>query len=338
MKECLRRLHNLSALIGSTPLLAIEYHFRGRERTIYAKAEYLSMTGSIKDRMASIILREGYRRGELQPGGRIIEVSSGNTGISFAAIGSVLDHPVTIFIPDWVSRERSLLLGGLGAELIFFSREEGGFAGALERAEQLVRDHDNAFLANQFSNPDNIRAHYETTGPEILQQLEALSLYPDGFVAGVGTGGSVMGIGCFLQERIPGVAIHPLEPASAPLSPYPDQNGTHRIEGLSDGLLPPVLDREGLAEMVSVEDGDAIVMAQKLAAEVGLGVGISSGANFLGAVKVQEEMADDGVVVTLFADDNKKYLSTDLFKQEPVREEYLSPHISLSGLRAFAVD
>ena len=331
------RIQKISSLIGDTPILAIDLVFNGKKRTVYAKAEYLSMTGSIKDRMAYIIMQQAYRKGYLKPDSHIVEVTSGNTGIAFAAIGRALGHQVTIYMPDWVSRERFKLLKSFGAEVILFGKGEGGFQANINRAEELAKSIETIFLPAQFSNEDNTAAHYNTTGPEIWYQLRAHSIWPDAFIAGVGTGGTVMGVGRFLKEKNPSIKIYPLEPAKAPLL-HADYNnhGNHRIEGISDGLLPPILDIKTLDDVVSVHDGDAILMAQKLAAQIGLGVGISSGANFLGALKIQEILGDDAVVVTVFPDDNKKYLSTDLFNEEPLQKGFLSQNITLLGVEAFS--
>jgi len=329
------RIRGLSSMISNTPLLAIEFMFEGKKRTLYAKAENLNMTGSIKDRMALHILDQGYARGILKPGNLIIEATSGNTGIAFAAIGRALGHPVTIFMPNWMSEERINLIRSLGAEIVLVSREEGGFLGSIRRAEELAETTKGAFLPRQFSNEDNVEAHYRTTGPEIWWQLRFRSLYPNAFVAGVGTGGTIMGTGRFLREKYPSIKIHPLEPAGSPTLSTGHKVGKHRIQGISDEFIPPILDLEGIDEIVSVDDGDAILMAQKLARDLGLGVGISSGANFIGALMVQEELDRDAVVVTIFPDDNKKYLSTDLLREEPVKDSFHTPHIKLLGVQAF---
>lgn len=335
MQDKMKRISGLKCLIGNTPVLAVECRFRGARRTIYAKAENLNMTGSIKDRMAFHILHQGYARGLLQPGQTVIEATSGNTGISFAAIGRALGHPVAIFMPDWMSQERINLIRGTGADIHLVSKEEGGFLGSIERAEERARTSKDAFLPRQFSNQDNPQAHREGTGPEIWWQLQFHSLLPDAFVAGVGTGGTIMGVGGFLKEKHPAVKIHPLEPSNSPTLSTGHKVGKHRIQGISDEFIPDILDLDMLDDVVGVDDGDAILMAQKLARELGIGVGISSGANFLGALEVQERMGGDAVVVTVFPDSNKKYLSTDLFGDEPVKEGFLSPDVELVGLRAF---
>jgi cysteine synthase A len=330
-----RRFRGLGHLIGNTPLLAIECRFRGARRFIYAKAENLNMTGSIKDRMALYILREAYGRGLLAPGAPIAEATSGNTGIAFCAVGRALGHPVIIFMPEWMSQERKDLIRSLGAQIRLVSREEGGFLGSIRLSEEFAVSTPGAFLPRQFSNEDNCAAHTETTGPEIWWQLRFHGLSPDAFVAGVGTGGTVMGVGSFLRRMKPDTKIYPLEPANSPTLSTGCKVGKHRIQGISDEFIPPILDLPSLEAVVSVDDGDAILMAQKLAEGLGLGVGISSGANFLGALKVQEQLGGDAVVVTVFPDDNKKYLSTDLLRQEPAKPDFLSPQVRLTAFGAF---
>jgi cysteine synthase A len=202
-------IDGISAFVGNTPLLAIDFLYRHEKRTIYAKAEYLNMTGSIKDRMAFHIIKQAYSRGLLQPGTPIAEATSGNTGIAIAAIGRALGHPVTVFMPDWMSSERIRLLRSFGAEIRLVSKQEGGFLGSIEMAEAFGKDC-GAFLPRQFSNADNPDAHHQTTGPEIWWQLRFHSLKPDAFVAGVGTGGTIMGAGAFLRSMNPALELtHP---------------------------------------------------------------------------------------------------------------------------------
>ncbi len=330
-----RRIRDLASLIGNTPLLALEFKYRGEKRTVYAKAENLNMTGSIKDRMAFYILQQGYARGLLKTGDLIAEATSGNTGIAFCAIGRALGHPAIIFMPDWMSAERINLLKSLGAEIVLISKEEGGFLGSIRRSEELAASRKDVFLPKQFSNEDNIEAHYRTTGPEIWWQLRWHGLYPDAFIAGVGTGGTVMGVGRFLKEKRPSIKIHPLEPSNSPTMSTGHKVGKHRIQGISDEFIPPIVNLSSLDEVISVDDGDAILMAQKLAAQLGLGVGISSGANFLGALQAQNDLGKDATVITVFSDDNKKYLSTDLLRQEPVKAGFLTPDVELSEVSAF---
>jgi len=322
-------------MIGNTPLLEIEFLFQGERRVLYAKAENLNMTGSIKDRMAFYILNQAYERGDLKPGDLIAEATSGNTGIAFSAIGRALGHSVVIFMPDWLSAERINLIKSHGAKIVLVSKDEGGFLGSIEQAEALAKTQENVFLPRQFSNQDNIVAHYKTTGPEIWWQLKFHSLIPDAFVAGVGTGGTIMGVGRYLKDKNPDVKLYPLEPANSPTLSTGCKMGVHRIQGVSDEFIPSIMDLDTLDEVIGVDDGDAIIMAQKLAAKLGLGVGISSGANFLGALQVQNNLGSETVAVTVFSDCNKKYLSTDLMREEPAKDGFLSPQIELLNVRAF---
>jgi cysteine synthase A len=328
------RSRNLKHMIGNTPLLAIRYLYRGCERVIYAKAEHMNMTGSIKDRMAFHILKKAYQEDRIRPGDTIAEATSGNTGISFAAIGRALGHQVVIFMPDWMSEERVHLIKSLGAKIVAVRRDQGGFVGSIRMAEELASEKPHVFLPAQFANEANVEAHEKTTGPEIWWQLHFHSLVPDAFVAGVGTGGTIMGAGKFLRQRNPELKIHPLQPSESPTLSAGRKVGHHRIQGISDEFIPPILQLDQLDSVVSVSDGDAILMAQKLAAQLGLGVGISSGANFLGGMMVQDRMGDDAVVTTVFPDDNKKYLSTDLLKTEKPRADYFAPEIQLLSFEA----
>ncbi len=327
-------VEDANALIGSTPLLQIFYQFNGRENHIYAKYESENMTGSVKDRMAIHIIRASYEHGDLRPGDRIVEASSGNTGISFAAIGRALGHAVRIYMPSWMSRERVQLIQAFGAEVVPVSHEQGGFVGAVAAAAEFVAENEACFLPRQFENIANLQAHELGTGPEIEQQLEKFGVSADAIVAGVGTGGTVMGIGKCLRRNNKNVRVHPLEPANSPTLRTGTCVGNHRIQGISDEFIPKLVHLDMLDDIVDIWDGDAILMAQNLSKELGLAVGISSGANVLGAIKIKEELGSQATVVTLLPDSNKKYLSTDLCCIEPVEDHYLSPSIELMGFRA----
>jgi len=323
----------VESLIGNTPLLAIHFHYKGERRTIFAKAEYLNLSGSIKDRMAFHILKTAYRDNLIRKGDVIAEATSGNTGIAFAAIGHAFGNPVHVFMPDWMSKERISLIKSYGAEVTLVSREEGGFLGSIEMSDAARHEHGRVFLPHQFSNLANAEAHYLTTAPEIWTQLARIGFEPDAFVAGVGTGGTIMGAACFFNEKDPNIKVFPLEPLESPTLTTGHKVGSHRIQGISDEFIPAICDLGKLDEVISVSDGDSILMAQKLAARLGLGVGISSGANFLGALIAQERLGKDAVVATVFCDDNKKYLSTDLVQQVPVSDGYYSPEVELFGYR-----
>jgi len=330
-----RVLKGLHSAVGNTPLLAIRYSLDGEPRTLYAKCEHLNLTGSIKDRMALHILETAYAEGRLRPGDTIAEATSGNTGIAFAGLGRALGHPVTIFMPDWMSRERKDLIRSFGARIVPVSAEQGGFLGSIRMADEYAASRPSVFLPHQFSNTANVQAHETTTGPEIWWQLRFNQLTPDAFVAGVGTGGTVMGVGRYLRRQNPAVKIHPMEPAESPTMSTGHKVGKHRIQGISDEFIPDIVELGELDEVIAVPDGDSILLAQQLASRLGLGVGISSGANFLAGVLVQQRLGPEAVVATVFSDDNKKYLSTALLQEEPVREDYLTPRIRLLGIDAF---
>lgn len=329
-----KRLSSLAGMIGRTPLLAVHMRWKGMRRVVFAKAEHYNLTGSIKDRMALNILRCAYATGELKPGDTIAEATSGNAGIAIAALGRALGHPVRIYMPDWMSDERKSLLRSLGAELHLVSRDDGGFLGAIAATEHLAAERDDVFLPCQFANRENCNAHETTTGPEILRQLASIDLTPDAFIAGVGTGGTVMGVGRALRREHSGVRIHPLEPAESPTLSTGYKTGSHRIQGVSDDFIPSIVKLDELDGVISVSDGDAILMAQKLASELGLAVGISSGANLIGAMVVQDQLGSEVTVATIFCDDNKKYLSTDLARSEPIKPGYISPEVELLGFES----
>ena len=332
--ELAAKLDGLQHMVGDTPLVEVRYRRGGAERRMYAKCEQMNLTGSIKDRMALNIIREAYATGRLRPGDTIAEATSGNTGIAFAAIGRALGHPVVIFMPDWMSEERAKLIRSFGAQITPVTRLAGGFLGSIAHCEQLRVSRGDVFLPEQFANHANCRAHAKGTGPELLRQLRSLDLEPDAFVAGVGTGGTVMGTGGYLKSQCAGVKVWAVEPAESPTLSTGHKVGSHRIQGISDDFIPAIVSLKSTDGVLSISDGDSILMAQRLAAELGLGVGISSGCNFLAAVTAADRLGDDAVVATVFCDDNKKYLSTSLMSDEPVREGYLSPEIELLSMRA----
>lgn len=320
-------------LVGRTPLIEVECVLRGRTHRIYGKFEAMNLTGSIKDRMALTILERAYASGEIVPGDEIAEATSGNTGISFAAIGRALGHHVRIYMPDWMSRERVLVIQSLGAAVIPVSHELGGFLGSIRMADEFARDTPNVFRPRQFDSDGNVQAHFESTGPEIVAQLATLDRRPTAFVAGVGTGGTVMGVARYFESIGLDAAVHPLEPANSPTLRTGTKVGRHRIQGISDEFIPSIVKLDQLDEIVDVWDGDAICMAQKLACGLGLALGISSGANFLGALQIAHAQGADACVATIFCDDNKKYLSTDLCSDEECKPHYLAGEVELKGFR-----
>jgi len=238
-------------------------------------------------------------------------------------------------MPNWLSKERIDIIKSMGADIQLISKEEGGFLGSIRLSEELAAA-GCVFLPRQFENEFNAEAHELTTGKEIALQLKNKGLTADAFVAGVGTGGTVMGVGKQLKNYNPFVKIHPLEPQESPTLTTGYKVGAHRIQGISDEFIPAIVKLEELDEVVCASDGDSILMAQKLAKQLGLAVGISSGANVIGAIKIKEQLGDDAVVVTLLCDDNKKYLSTDLVKEEPIKDGYISTDLEFTGFQPIA--
>lgn len=328
------KFEGVAALVGNTPLLEIDYSYKGKRRRLFAKAEYFNVTGSIKDRVAYHILKRAYEKGEIHPGDLIAEATSGNTGISFSSIGSYLGHPVIIYMPDWMSKERINLMKSYGAQVRLVSKEEGGFLGSIAMTEELYKG-GGVFLPRQFSNEGNAEAHYLMTGEEIVRQLASLGLKADGLVAGVGTGGTVMGIGRRLKKENPACRIHPLEPLNSPTLSTGYKVGKHRIQGISDEFIPSILKMDEVDSIVSVDDIDSIIMARMLAEKLGIGVGISSGANFIGCVMAQESLGEGAVMTTVFADDNKKYLSTDYANDYEMKDSYISKDVELLDVKAW---
>ncbi|WP_158994128.1 PLP-dependent cysteine synthase family protein [Mucilaginibacter sp. L196] len=324
------RFKHLWHLVGNTPMLELHYKYNERPGKIYVKCEHYNLTGSVKDRMALYIMYQAYKNCMIKPSDTIIEATSGNTGIAFAAIGKALNHQVKIIIPNWLSKERIDIIESMGAEVILIGKEQGGFLGSIELSKNMAAA-GNVFLPKQFENRYNAEAHERTTGKEIWRQLATNGMIPDAFVAGVGTGGTVMGVGSYLKMMNPKVKIHPLEPAESPTLTTGYKIGSHRIQGISDEFIPAIVKLDELDRVIQASDGDAIIMAQKLAKELGLAVGISSGANVIGAVELANELGPDAVVVTVLSDSNKKYLSTDLMKEEPAKPWYFSSCIKFTG-------
>ncbi len=312
----------MKELIGSTPMIKINYNYKGIKSHLYAKLEYYNLTGSIKDRMALFILKKAKEDGILKDKMPLIEATSGNTGISLAALGAYFNHPVIIFMPNWVSRERVLLMESYGAKVHLVSKEEGGFEACIKMADELAKQI-NGYRPSQFDNIENMNAHYYTTGDEIMKQLPSVT----GFISGIGSGGTLMGVGKRLKEVSEKIKVIAMEPDNLPLLRDNLAKGEHKIEGIGDDFIPSLVDINQIDDIIDVNDLDAINMSRKLAKELGLGVGISSGANFLASVLANEKY--EGEMVTIFADDNKKYLSTDLSKEIDDDSNLLSNQIQL---------
>ncbi len=311
--------------IGNTPMIKIDYEYKGKHSYLYTKLEYYNLTGSIKDRTALYIIKNALTKGLLKENMPIAEATSGNTGIALAALGRYYNHPVYICMPDWASVERVNLMKSYGATVKLFSKEEGGFFRCIEEAQKIAQEK-NGFLANQFANIDNFLAHYETTGKEIIEQSPE-ELY--GFVSGVGTGGTLMGTGKRLKEKFNKLKIIAIEPDKMPMISQGKKISQHKIEGIGDDFVPDLVDINAIDDIILINDDDAINMSRKLAKELGLGVGISSGANLIGSILLTEKISKP--VVTVFADDNKKYLSTDLSKEIEDNETFISNQVKLNN-------
>lgn len=285
--------------IGKTNLVQLE----NISKNIYVKVEKSNPAGSIKDRAAYQMIMGAIERGELKEGMKIVEPTSGNTGIGLALIGRTLGFPVVLTMPSSMSIERVKLIKAYGAEVILI--KEGGMAGSVEKAKELV-ENGAYYMPNQFDNPDNALAHYKTTGPEIYNDLKDIN----GFVAGFGTGGTVTGVGRYLKEQDKNIKIWAMEPYESPLLSQ-GKSGSHKIQGIGANFIPKVLDVDLLDEVITVKSDDAIDMARRLSKEEGLLLGISSGANVVAALKMQEKLG--GNIVTVLPDTGERYLSTELF-------------------------
>ena len=295
----------INKLIGNTPIVKITIKYNNKIQNIYAKLEYYNFTGSIKDRLVKYIIEKSYEDGKLKKGMPIVEVSSGNTGISFAALGALYKHPVHIFIPDWVSKERVSLIKLYGAHVHFITHEDGGFKNAILKADKLAKEI-NGFRPNQFSNPLNVEAHYKGIGTEISYEVPNI----DAFVSGYGTGGTLIGIAKKLKETKKQIKIIAMEPKNMSFLSNEPCIGNHQIEGIGDEFLPDLINTDLIDQVITITDEEALNMTKRLSSELGLGVGISSGANFLASVLSNEEN-----VATVFSDDIKKYLSTNLVNE-----------------------
>jgi len=291
-------------LIGNTPLIHLERFGQGQ---VYAKAEFLNPGGSIKDRVAKSMIEDAIERGVLRPGGTILEATSGNTGIGLAFVGTRMGFEVKLVMPANMSEERKKVIAAFGGETIFTPAEES-LEGALRKVYELQKEIDGSWVAQQFENPANPAVHYRTTGPEIWEQMEGRV---DSFVAGVGSGGTLAGVGRFLKERNPNVRIVAVEPknVSALLG---DEPGLHQIQGIGDGFIPSVLDVKIINHVFEVTDAEAVDTTRRLAREGGLLVGTSAGANVYAALKEAAFLGPDSRVATVLPDRAERYFSTAL--------------------------
>ena len=294
--------NNVLEMIGNTSLVKLN---NVTDKDIYVKVEKENPAGSVKDRPAYYMLKDAIDSGILKEGMKIVEPTSGNTGIALAMIGNMLGYSVTIVMPESMSAERRALMKSFGAELILTEASEG-MQGSVNKAKELAET-GNYYMPDQFSNPSNARAHEETTAVELLSS----GIDIKGFIAGVGTGGTVSGVGRVLKKKDSNIQIWALEPEESPLLSE-GKAGTHKIQGIGANFVPKLLDKSVLDKVIAVSSEEALEMSRRLAKEEGLMVGISSGANVVGAIKMAEII--DGPIVTVLPDTSERYLSTPLFE------------------------
>ena len=300
-------------LIGKTPLLELthiekELNLKAR---ILAKLEYFNPAGSVKDRIAKKMIDDAEAAGQLKPGSVIIEPTSGNTGIGLASVAAARGYRIIIVMPETMSVERRQLMKAYGAELVLTEGAKG-MKGAIAKADELAKEIPNSFVPGQFVNPSNPKAHIETTGPEIYEDTDGKVDY---FVAGVGTGGTITGVGQYLKSRDPSVKVVAVEPASSPVLSQ-GVAGAHKIQGIGAGFVPEVLDTKVYDEIIPVADEDAFAMGRKIGHKEGVLVGISSGAAVHAAVELAKRPENEGkTIVVLLPDTGDRYLSTALFAE-----------------------
>ena len=301
----------ITDLIGGTPLLELVNYEKANDlqATVLAKLEYFNPAGSVKDRIAKAMVDEAEKQGKLKPGSVIIEPTSGNTGIGLASVAAARGYRIIITMPETMSVERRNLLKAYGAELVLTDGAKG-MKGAIEKAQELSEGIENSFLPSQFTNPANPAYHRATTGPEIWQDTDGKV---DIFVAGVGTGGTVSGVGEYLKSQNPDVQVVAVEPASSPVLSG-GKSGPHKIQGIGAGFIPDTLDTEVYDEIIKVENEDAFAAGRKIARTEGVLVGISSGAALWAATELAKRPENKGkTIVALFPDTGERYLSTPMF-------------------------
>ncbi|HBT48200.1 MAG TPA: cysteine synthase A [Peptococcaceae bacterium] len=304
----MRVAENITELIGETPVVKLN-HLAGEGAEVWVKLEFFNPGSSVKDRIAWGMIKQAEEEGRLKPGDTIVEPTSGNTGIGLAMVAASRGYRLILVMPETMSIERRKLLAAFGAEFILTPGAEG-MRGAVEKARELVRENPGFFMPQQFDNPANPAVHRETTAREILEQMGRRL---DAFVAGVGTGGTITGVGEVLKKELPRVQVVAVEPAASPVLSG-GQPGPHKIQGIGAGFVPKVLNREIVDEIITVGNEEAMETARRLAREEGLLVGISSGAAVYAALQVARRLGKGRRVLTIAPDTGERYLSTELFK------------------------
>ncbi len=299
-------------LIGSTPVVKLRHIPGKQDAEVWGKLESRNPGGSVKDRICLSMIEVAEHQGDLKPGGTIVEPTSGNTGIGLALVTAVKGYRLILTMPDTMSEERRSLLTAYGAKLIL-TPDTKGMGGAIQKAEQLVLEHPDYFMPQQFNNPANPEVHRRTTAIELLSQFKRI----DAFISAVGTGGTITGVGEVLKDRMPGIKIYAVEPAASPVLSG-GEAGFHGIQGIGAGFVPKVLNIRIYDEVVTVSDEDAALCARRLTLEEGIFVGISSGAACHAALQVAKTLGQGATVVTIFCDTGERYLSTKTFGSPPV--------------------
>ncbi|MBA4549321.1 cysteine synthase A [Thermoactinomyces intermedius] len=303
--------NNILELIGETPLVKLNRIVGKTDADVYLKLEFFNPGGSVKDRIALSMIEEAEKRGELKPGSTILEPTSGNTGIGLAMVAAAKGYRAVLVMPDTMSVERRNLLRAYGAELVLTPGAEG-MKGAIQKAREIHEQHPDYFVPQQFENPDNVKAHFENTAREIVEQTGGEL---DAFVAGIGTGGTITGVGRVLKEKYPHVHVVAVEPSNSPVLSG-GKPGPHKIQGIGAGFVPKILDTEIYDEVLQVDNEEAFEWARRAAREEGILVGISSGAAIASAVKIARRLGEGKKVVAVVPSNGERYLSTPLFNFE----------------------
>ena len=307
-------VNNITELIGGTPLVKLNSIVPEGSADIYLKLEYQNPGSSVKDRIAISIVEEAEKQGLLKPGGTIVEATSGNTGIGLAMVAAAKGYKCVIVMPETMSIERRNLLRAYGAELVLTPGSEG-MNGAVKKAETILSENPDYFIAEQFKNKANVKIHRETTGPEIVEAIGSIGGTLDAFVAGIGTGGTISGAGEVLKESFPEIKIYAAEPAASPILAG-GQPGPHKIQGIGANFIPEILNQNIYDEIIHVENEEAFEWARRVAKEEGILTGISSGAAIKAALQVAKELGTGKRVVVIIASNGERYLSTPLYNFE----------------------
>lgn len=298
-------------LIGNTPMVKLKRVTKGIDATILAKLEFFNPSGSVKDRIAKYMVDQAEKKGILKPDSTIVEATSGNTGIAFSMVAAFKGYPMIVVMPEEMSEERKNIIQAFGAKLVLTPGGEVDVDKSVKKVEELAMANPKIWIAGQFTNKDNVTAHRETTGKEIIEQTGGKV---DAFVAGVGTGGTLTGVAEALKEANPDVKIIAVEPSECAVLSGSKKLGPHKIDGIGDGFIPEIVRKDLIDEVVTVSSKEAIEMARRLMREESILCGISSGANVAASIKVAKKLGPGKTIVTVIPDSGQRYFSTDLFK------------------------